>query len=150
MESRTSIEIDRPIEHVFKVTTERVAEWSIVVVEDEAIHETPDWVGTTFRCVTEDRGKRMTFEGVVTVHDPPTKHAVEMTGEHFDIHARYAFESLDDGMRTRVTTDSDVYGKGFFKVMFALCGWMMKKSTCDAGMKELESLKRLCEADDPS
>lgn len=147
MKSQANIEIDRPIEHVFKVTTERVAEWSLVVVEDEAIEQTPEGVGTTFRCVTEERGKRMTFEGVVTVHEPPTRHAVEMVGECFDIHARYAFESLGDGTRTRVTTDSDVYGKGFFKVIFALCGWMMKKSSCEAGRKELESLKKLCESE---
>ncbi len=66
MQSETSIEIDRPIDDVFRLTNDHVAEWSIIVVEDEVLNEKPGVVGTTFRTVTEERGKRMVFQGLVT------------------------------------------------------------------------------------
>ena len=143
MKSQMSVEIDAPIQHVFDCTIHRVTEWSGIVVEDEVLNETPEGVGTTFRVVTEDCGKRMTFEGVVTRQEPPTLHAFEMRGKAFDIIAEYKFEDL--GGRTRVTQWSKVQGKGVLKVVFFLFGWLMAKSGCDALEKELSRLKRLAE-----
>ncbi len=144
MLTEKSVEIDRPIDEVFDYTTKNVAEWSTIVVADEVINEKPEGVGTTFRCVTADRGRRMEFQGVVTRHEPPTAHTVVMTGKQFDIEAEYLFEDL--GGRTRVTQLSTVKGKGLTKVMFALLGWLMKKSGCDAVERELANLKRLLES----
>jgi hypothetical protein len=146
MQSHFSIEIDRPIDEVFRLTNHHVAEWSIVVVEDEVIDEKPEGVGTTFRTVTEDHGKRMEFQGVVTRSDPPHAHAVRLTGTMFDIETEFTFEDLSG--RTRVTQTAEVTGKGFFKVFMFLFGWMMTKSHCKASENELESLKRFCEAFD--
>ena len=56
----------------------------------------------------------------------------------------YTFEDLNDS--TRITQHSRVNAKGFLKVFFFLFGWLMKKGGCDAQQKELENLKRLCEA----
>lgn len=143
MQSLASIEIDRPIDEVFTYTNEQVAEWSLTVVEDVLI-EDKDGVGTTFLCVTEERGKRMEFQGVVTIWEPPTKSAISLTGKSFDIEAEYRFEDLDG--RTRVTQESTVSGKGFFRIMFFLGGWFMKKEGCKAVSKELESLKNKLES----
>lgn len=144
MRTESSVEIDRPIGEVFEYTTRNVAEWSIIVVEDEVIDEKPEGVGTTFRVVTEDRGSRMEFDGVVTRHEPPTAHAVLMKGKQFDIEAEYLFEDL--GGRTRVTQRSTVTGKGFVKAVFLLFGWLMRKSGCKSLEKELSNLKQLIEA----
>ena len=144
MRSEASIEIDRPIEEVFEVTIRRVTDWSIIVVEDEVVEEKPEMVGTRFRTITEERGHRMEFDGVVILHQAPTAHTVEMRGKQFDIEAAYRFEDL--GGRTRVTVKSRVTAHGFTKVMFALMGWAMKRSGCKAQAKELESLKRLVES----
>ncbi len=144
MKSRMSIEIDRPIEEVFAFTTTRVVEWSTIVVEDTVLEEAPGMVGTTFRTVTEERGRRMTFEGRVTQHDPPSLHAVSMIGKQFDLEVAYRFESL--GGSTRVTQDTVVEGKGLVKVVFLLFGWLMAKSGCDAAREELANLKRLVES----
>lgn len=143
MRSEASIQIDRPIEEVFALTTTRVADWSIMVVEDEVVEEKPEMVGTRFRTVTEERGHRMEFDGVVILHQAPTAHTVEMKGKQFDIEAAYRFEDL--GGRTRVTVRSRVTAHGFTKVMFVLIGWAMKRSGCKAQAKELASLKRLVE-----
>jgi hypothetical protein len=45
-----------------------------------------------------------------------------------------------------VTQQSEVKGKGSFKVLFFLTDGMMKKSSSKALEGELESLKRPCEA----
>jgi hypothetical protein len=102
-------------------------------------------LGTKFRTVTEERGRRMEFPGEVTHYEPPTASTVVLVGDSFDIEAAYTFESLDEG-RTRVTQNSDVTPKGFLKVFFFLFGWLMKKGGCEAARKELENLKRKCEA----
>jgi hypothetical protein len=144
MESTCSIEIGRPIEAVFDYTLNEISEWSIVVVEDEVTSDGPVGVGTTFRTVTEERGDRMEFDGKVTKHEPHTAHSVTMKGKSFDLEVDYTFEDLNGS--TRITQHSRVNAKGFLKVFFFLFGWLMKKGGCDAQQKELENLKRLCEA----
>jgi len=143
MKQQASVEIDRPVDEVFEYTNNNVAEWSITVVEDEVIEEKPDGVGSTFRCITEDHGRRMEFEGVKTRYEPPNVSAIHLTGTHFDIEAEYVFEDL--GGRTRVRLESSVTPKGFFKVFFFLFGWLMKKSGCKAMEQELSNLKRILE-----
>ena len=143
MRNEVSVEIDRPIDEVFRFTNDHVAEWSIIVVEDEVIDEKPEGVGTTFRTVTEDHGKRMEFQGVVTRYDPPHVNAVHLTGDMFDIDTEFTFEDLSG--RTRVTQRANVAGKGLFKLFMFLFGWMMNKSHCKASENELDGLKRFCE-----
>ncbi len=143
MQNEASVVIDRPIDEVYRLTIEHVAEWSIIVVEDEVIEEMPGGVGTTFRTVTDSDGRRMEFRGVVTKQDPPYVHAIHLTGEMFDIETAYVFEDLSG--RTRVTQFANVAGKGFFKWFLLLFGWMMNRSHCKASENELNSLKRFCE-----
>lgn len=137
------MEIDRPIEDVFRLTNDHVAEWSVIFVEDEVVDENPEGVGTIFRTVTEGNGKRMEFQGVVTRYEPPHCSAVLMAGDLFNIEAEYTFEDLSG--RTRVTQRSNVTGKGAIKWILLLFGWLMNKSSCKAVEKELHSLKKFCE-----
>ena len=96
MRSEASIEIDCPIDQVFELTNKHVAAWSPVCVEDEVLEEKPGHVGTTFCNVTEDRGKRMEFQGTVTKWDAPRLSAVDLKGDMFDIQVEYSFEDLGD------------------------------------------------------
>jgi hypothetical protein len=144
MKTAASIEIDRPIDEVFDFTIHHVAEWSLTVVEDVPIDIKPEGVGSTFRCVTQDHGKIMEFQGLVTCHDPPNLSACQLIGSSFDIDAVYTFEDLSG--RTRVTVESTVTPKGFMKVVFFLIGWAAKGSGCKAQHNELESLKQILES----
>ena len=144
MRTEGSIEIDRPIDEVFRLTSENVSAWSLIVVEDEPIETKPEGVGSTFRTVTMDRGQKMEFEGVVTRFEPPRFHGIEMTGSMFDLEVEYSFEDL--GGRTRVTQVSIVHPKGFTKVVLFLFGWAMNKANCRALDKEFQSLKKFCES----
>ena len=144
MKQQASVEIERPIDEVFQYTNDHVAEWSLTVVEDELIEEKPGRVGSTFRCITEDHGKRMEFHGVVTGHEPPNRSAIHLAGQYFDIEAEYLFEDL--GGSTRVTQRSNVAAKGMLRILFFLFGWMMRKSTCKAVENELDNLKLVLES----
>lgn len=148
MHSQTSIEIDRPIDEVFRLTTEHMPEWSRILVEDEILQQTPEGVGTTFRTVTADHGRRMEFQEVITQYDPPCVNAVQMTGDMFDIETEFRFEDL--GGRTRVSQTADVTGKGAFRVFLFLFGWLMIKANCKASQVELENLKQYCESESRS
>lgn len=143
MRSEASVEIDAPIEEVFDLTINHVPQWSKVVVEDTVVDAKPDTVGTKFRVVTEDRGRRMEFDGVVTACDPPRFHAIELTGSHFDLKTEYRFDDLSG--RTRVTQIATANGKGLMKIPMALLGWMMSRSQCCAAEQELLGLKAYCE-----
>ena len=148
MQSQGSIEIHQNIELVFRLTNDHVPDWSRIVVSEELIDEVPGVVGSRFRTVTEDRGRRMIFDGTITQYKPPNHSMVSLIGQHFDIVAAYDFEDLDG--RTRVTQISNVKGKGFGRVLLFLFGWVMRKSHCDATQRELESLRAFCEAADVS
>ena len=144
MQSTTSVVVDRPLAEVFLYTNERVAEWSKTVTRIEPLGAKEHGVGARSRVHTEDAGREMEFDCVVTVWDPPNASAVEMTGKQFDITAHYTFVDLGD--RTEVTQRSTVRGKGAFRALFFLLGWLMKKQACRAQESELENLKRLLEA----
>lgn len=148
MQSAGSVVINRPIDEVFRLMNDHVAEWSIIVVEDETIEDTGG-VGTRFRTVTEERGKRMEFEGVVTKWEPPTASSIEMSGKMFDIFADYTLEDLG-GTQTVVTQNSRVKGKGVFGLFLTVFGGMLKKSSCKALDAELNSLKDFCESYEPA
>jgi len=142
MQSQASVEIDRPTDDVFDATA-NVSEWSITCVEHELIDEKPEGAGTTFRIVTDDRGRRMEFRGVTTVHERPRRSAVHLEGDQFDIDVEYTFEDLAG--RTRVTQDSKVQAKGLFRVFLFCFGWLFKRASCKAQENELASLKNYCE-----
>ena len=143
MKNTASIEIDRPIEEVFKVTTERMPEWSKTVVEEKVIEETLEGVGTKFHMVTEERGRRMDFQGVVTRFDPPRESAARMVGKAFNIESAFTFEDL--GGRTRVNQTASVTGNGLFKPMMMILGLVMGRAGCKAAEEELVCLKQYCE-----
>lgn len=143
MENRISIEIDCPIEAVFRIANEQIAEWSSIVVADKVLDEGQEGVGTRFQTITEEQGHRMVFEGVVTCYEPPYKSAVNLTGKMFDIETEFQFEQTFG--KTRVTQTAKVRGKGFFGLYMFLFGWLMKRGHCRASNNELENLKRFCE-----
>lgn len=145
MKTVGSVLINRPCEEVFELTLRDVSRWSSIVVDDYVVEDVDDGdIGTRFHSVTEDRGHRMEFEGLVVAHQPPNLHRIEMIGSHFLMEVEYNFEA--EGDRTRVTQTSWVHGKGLAKIVFALGGWLMQRSSCKAVQRELELLKNFCES----
>lgn len=144
MRTEISVDIDRPLEPVFEHTTGDVTQWSEVCIRDEPIEERPGVVGSTFRLVTSENGREMEFTGEVVEHEPPKRSRVVLVGPAFDLDVLYTFEPVGAG--TRVTQTSEVTGRGFFKLLLPLMGWMMRRSACKSQAHELDGLKRFCEA----
>ncbi len=150
MRHEAGIDIDRPIMDVFILANDHVANWSSIVVEDEPVDIADDGgVGTTFRVVTEDRGHRMEFTGEVMEYDPPHRSAITMRGPIFDLHVRYDLETTPSG-HTRITQKSSSDAKGLWRLLFLVMTPFMRKSASQATYKELERLKRYCEAGTPA
>ncbi|MBM81028.1 MAG: hypothetical protein CMJ78_10600 [Planctomycetaceae bacterium] len=145
MNNDGSVVVNCPIEDVFRLTINHVAEWSNVVVEDKLINDVNNGdVGTTFLSVTEDNGRRMEFQGEVIEHDPPHSSAIYMKGDMFNIDCQYQFEEVDGG--TRVSQQSSVTPNGLItKLMFAIMGPFIARRGCDALEREFASLKEFCE-----
>lgn len=141
---KASVLINCPIEFVFERTNDHVTEWSSIVKEEEMLNVTEEKVGSTFRTVTTEHGREMTFNGVVTGYQPPYASSIRMEGEAFSLTAAYTFEEVPQG--TRVTQTSTVSGKGFFRILIPIMGILMRKSNCQALQKELNQLKRFCES----
>lgn len=145
MKFTSTIEIDRPIAEVFDYANNHVVEWSPIVTVDEVIEEKPGHVGTTFRMVMEEHSRKNEFVGEVTKWQEPTKCSIVLRGKMGEIDVHNDFEDLG-GTRTRMTQNSLIRPKGFFKVVFFLLGWAMRKSGCKAHKNELISLKTTLEA----
>ena len=121
MESGVSVEINRPLSEVFRYTNENVSDWSLTVVENEVIEETPEKVGSRFRLLTQDGGRQMEMTGEVTRYEENRLSEVYMVGQGFEISALYEFEDLGGGV-TRVTETATVIPKGVVKIFFFLFG----------------------------
>ena len=148
MKNSYSIEIDAPPERVFRWLNdaERAMKWVPNIVENEDLEVTENRIGSTFRQVFLENGRRIEMHGVVTGYERDRRLTCEMNGDAFDLFVDYRLEDLKG--RTRLTQDSVVQFKGFFKMIVVIMAPFMKKSS----MKQLEDcfskLKRMSETDD--
>ena len=147
MKNSYSIDIEVPPERVFYWLddADRVMKWVPNVVENEDLEVTENRIGSTFRQVYLENGRRMEMQGVVTAYEPNRRLMCELTGDAFDLSVDYRLEDLAG--RTRLTQDSEVRFKGILRIVGPLMMLFAKKS----GMKQLEDsfaeLKRLSETD---
>lgn len=149
MKLSASVTINRPIDIVFDLTNEHVAEWSNFVVSDEPIETTEEGIGSTFRRIIEEEGHRSEGNGTVTAFDPPNHSAVHMVWYHANIDTVFQFEKVSDN-QTRVTQHLKITFKGLHKIMFICLLWVlagiMRKNDRKRIQDELESLKAFCES----
>jgi carbon monoxide dehydrogenase subunit G len=123
----------------------KLNQWLPNIVENEIIYTTENKVGSTWRQVYEENGRRMEMFGTTTVHEPCKRTACEIKGKLFDLDVDYRLENLDG--RTRLTQNSVVKMKGFFKLLGFILGPIMKKSQDKQADNSFSKLKRLAEAE---
>ena len=118
--------------------------WVPNVVENEDLEVTENKIGSTFRQVYLENGRRMEMSGTVTGYEANRRLTLEINGDAFDLFLDYRLEDL--GGRTRLTQDSTVRFKGFLKIIGPIMTPFVKKSS----MKQLEdsfaTLKGLAES----
>src|SRR5690606_26229102 len=111
---------------------------------NEDLTKTPNVVGSTFRHVYIERGKRMEMQGEIVAHEPPRRLAITLAGP-FDLHVGYLLDDL--GGRTRLTQHSDVRFKSrAMSIVAALMRPLIKKTSSKQAEESFGKLKRLIES----
>jgi hypothetical protein len=146
MKTLISIEIEAPPRRVFPWIEdgEKLRAWIPTLVENERLVETENIVGSTFRQVYLERGRRMEMYGVVTAYELDRRLACHIKGDAFDLEVKYELEDL--GGRTRLKQESEVTMKGVFKLIGVVMSPLMKKSSMKQAEDGFVKLKSLAES----
>jgi carbon monoxide dehydrogenase subunit G len=142
-----SIDIAAPPARVFHWIhdAERNKQWLPNLVESEVLEQRPGEVGSRFRQMYVENGRRMEMFGTVTGYEQDRYLACEITGP-FTLFVDYRLEATGSG--TRVTQNSQVRMNGFLmKLIGALMKPMMNKMAAKNAGDSFGKLKRLAEAD---
>jgi len=145
--SMTTI-IDAPAATVFLwlEDNERIKKWVPNLIEDEAIIETPEKVGSTFRQVFLERGKEMAMTGVITEYTQNERIRIDMTGDMFSLDVDYILKA-SSATQTELTQDTEIKFKGFMKVMSPVMFIMSKFSKKNPQADAHATLKAMAEAE---
>ncbi len=147
MKSSLSIEIDASPERVFcwLEDAERVMQWVPNIVENENLEVTEEKVGSTFRQVYVENGRRMEMFGLITEYEPNRQWNLEIDGSGFKLFLEYRLEDL--GGRTRLTQDTDIQFKGLFKIIGLIMAPLLRKSSRKQHEDSFQKLKNLAESE---
>ncbi len=149
MKTTYSVEIDAPPARVFHFIedSDRVMEWLPNIVENENTEVTPEKVGTKFRQVYVENGRRIEMQGVVTKFEKDRRLACAITGNRVDLNVDYQLVDLDG--RTRLTQVTDIFFKGFFvRLIFKMAARFSSKASAQPLDERFAKLKQLAEASD--
>jgi len=146
LKTSKSIIIDAPANIVFPwlEDNDRLKQWIPNLIEDEAIIETTEKVGSTFRQVFLEGGKEMEMTGEITEYTEDKRMRVYMTGAMFNLDADYTLKSLSSS-RTELTQDTEIKMKGFFKIMAPIMVLMSRLSSKDPQAEAHALLKEKAE-----
>ncbi len=140
--------IDAPAAIIFLwlEDNERLQQWVPNLVEDEALVETSEKVGSRFRQVFLENGKRMEMTGEITAYVENERMRVNMTGSMFNLDVDYILKELSDS-QTELTQNSQIWFKGFLKLLAPIMTLMSKLSSKDPQAEAHAKLKAMAEAE---
>jgi uncharacterized protein YndB with AHSA1/START domain len=147
MKNCYTIEIDAAPEAVFRFldNPDNGMKWLPNITENENLEETDEKVGSRFRQVYVENGRRMEMFGTITEYEQDRRMAMEITGDLFDLDVDYRLEDLDG--RTKVIQNSEVHFKGMMKIMGFFMGLFSKLSSKKREDPSFAKLKELIEAE---
>jgi len=142
-----TIDINSTPEIVFSWlgTPERAMMWQTSVSKTEILHETPDMIGTTFREIVEENGRRVEMNGVVTDYRKDQVLAMHLDSKYNNVDVEYRLEEI--GGRTRLTMISNIRLRSFLRVFSIILWPAFKKKLLRQLNREYARLKELCERD---
>ncbi len=141
------IEINAKVDQVFHWLNDPdcLLKWIPNLVENEQLISTENKVGSTFRQVYLENGRRMEMTGEVISFEENKTIGCAISGKMFDLEVHYCLEDL--GNRTKVVQTSEVKMKGVFKIIGFLMGAFMKKGASKQTAEFFLALKKLVEED---
>ncbi len=146
MDITSSININSKAGIVFSwlASPEKARQWMRSVAETEILHETQERVGTTFREVVAEEGGRIEMQGSITGFEQDREISFHLFSKIHELDVDYRVEEIGTGIR--VTVDSSIHWKFPVNVLSLFMGGKMRSGITDQLGKELEELKKLCEA----
>ncbi len=145
--SKTTL-IDAPASTVFLWLEDnsRLKQWVPNLIEDEALVETPEKIGSRFRQVFLENGRKMEMIGEITAYAENERMRVDISGNMFDLDADYSLKALSDN-QTELTQKTKIRFKGIMKLLTPIFWLMSKVSSKDPQAKAHETLKAMAEAE---
>lgn len=145
--SKTTL-IDAPAATVFLwlEDNDRLRQWVPNLIEDEPLVETPEKVGSKFRQVFLENGRRMEMVGEITEFVENERLRVDITGKMFDLDADYVLVALS-ATRTELTQNTEIKLKGLMRLFAPIMFLMSKFSSNDPQADAHEKLKAMAEAE---
>lgn len=145
--SKTTL-IDAPAATVFLwlEDNDRLRQWVPNLIEDEPLVETPEKVGSKFRQVFLENGRRMEMVGEITEFVEHERLRVDITGKMFDLDADYVLVALS-ATRTELTQNTEIKLKGLMRLFAPIMFLMSKFSSSDPQADAHEKLKAMAEAE---
>jgi len=148
MKSSTTTLINAPAATVFLwlEDNDRLMRWVPNLVEDEALVDTPEKIGSKFRQVFLENGRRMEMTGEITAYVENERMRVDVVGDMFVLDADYTLKAIADN-QTELTQDTEIRFKGFMKLFAPVMMLMSKFSSKDPQADAHAKLKAMAEAE---
>ena len=147
MKTSTTTRMNAPASTIFLwlEDKDRLKQWVPNLAEDTPILETPDKVGSTFKQVFVENGRKMEMTGEITAYEKDTRLRVFMTGASFNLDVDYILTPLP-ASQTEVTQHTHITLKGATKFFTPLFRVALKFSKKDPQAEAHNRLKVLVEA----
>lgn len=148
MKTSKTTRIDAPAATVFLWLddNDRLKQWVPNLIEDEALTEPPERVGSRFRQVFLENGKRMEMTGEITAFIENERMRVDMTGDMFNLDVDYTLLALSDN-QTELTQNTEIRFKGMMMLFVPIMRLMSLFSSQDPQADAHERLKSMAEAE---
>ena len=147
MKCTYAMQIDAPPEDVFSWISdrERLLQWIPNLVEYVQTVDKDGGVGSRFRQVYVENGRRMEMEGEVVEFERNRRLGCDIRGKVFDLSVHYQLEDL--GGRTLLTQSSEVrFNSAPMKIISVLMQPLIKKSSLKQVESSFSKLKYLIES----
>jgi uncharacterized protein YndB with AHSA1/START domain len=146
MKNTHTLRIDAPPARVFELIndSESLKQWIPNLIENEQLTTTKDRVGSTFRQVYLENGKRMEMTGEVVAFEQDRHLACKIEGKAFDLIVDYSLRDVSG--QTELTQHSEVVFKSVpMKILSTLMKPLIRKASRDQLSKQFAKLKELAE-----
>jgi len=148
MKTTTITRIDAPADRIFfwLEDNECLKKWVPNLVEDVALVEKPEKVGSRFRQTFVEKGREMEFLGEITEYRENERLRAHISGDMFDLDVDYHLKPvLPD--QTELTQHTQIRFKGGFKFFAPIMRVMSIVSSRDPQAEAHAKLKAMVEAE---
>ena len=125
--------------------SDSLKQWIPNLIEDEVTDRTETGVGTKFRQVYLENGRRMEMEGEVIAYQKDKYLACEIRGDSFDLIVDYSLQPQGNG--TLLTQNSEILFKSTpMKIMSVLVKPLIRRTMNKQEVEQFSRLKALAES----